>query len=33
MIRMTGPIRDRERAMSLEVKERPAGLGVAAKTA
>lgn len=30
---MMGPMRDKEKAISLELKERPAGLGVAAKTA
>jgi len=29
---MTGPIKDKEKAMELEVKKRPAGLRVAAKT-
>lgn len=28
---MTGPIKDKEKAMSLEVKDRPVGLRVAAK--
>lgn len=32
-MRMTGPIRDKEKAISVEVNERPAGFGVAAKTA
>lgn len=30
-MRMTGPIKDKEKAMSLEVKDRPVGLRVAAK--
>ena len=30
---MTGPMRDSEKAISLEVNESPAGLEVAAKTA